>query len=169
MPRRPGFWRMHGLDKAPEGQAQRDLHEAEKTPGRTIMGVTRRVVEDNPESGHEIIGIVDFRLNWPEETTAYLGILLIAEPVQRQGFGTQALDLLQPWLASAAGIERMRLGVEQYNTNALLFFQRMGFYPNRRNQSRSGWRSMGAPASSWRRISAQISSRAGHWKTKTQI
>ncbi len=123
----PSFWRMHGLTAAPEGQALRDLREAEETPGRTIMGIVLRLDEENADSGHELVGIVDFRLHWPQESTGYLGILLVAEPYQRRGIGAQTLNLLIPWFSTSAGIVKLRLGVEQYNTDALLFFQRVGF------------------------------------------
>ena len=74
-----------------------------------------------------MIGLVDFRLHWPGEGIAYLGMLMVAEPLQRQAIGTQAWNLLAPWLASEAGIDKVRIGVEQFNTGAMAFFHRLGF------------------------------------------
>ena len=54
-------------------------------------------------------------------------MVLVAEPYQRQGFGSQAWRLLVPWLADQVGIEKIRLGVEQFNVGALCFFQHLGF------------------------------------------
>ena len=123
----PRCWGMYDLLDAPEGQAERDMREAEETPGRTLLGIISRQQDDDPEAGFEMIGLIDFRLYWPREDTAYLGMLMVAESHQRQGAGTQALHLLGQWLQSGAGVKTMRLGVEQFNTGALQFFQHTGY------------------------------------------
>lgn len=123
----PCYWGMYGLLGAPDGQAQRDLLEAENTPDRTMTGIVRRLQDDDAEAGFELIGLIDFRLHWPRERTAYLGMLMVAEPYQRRGVGTQAWALLGPWLAESVRIETVRLGVEQFNTGALQFFGKIGF------------------------------------------
>jgi RimJ/RimL family protein N-acetyltransferase len=123
----PRFWGMYDLLDAPEGQAERDMREAEGTPGRTMLGIISRRQDDDPEAGFEMIGLIDFRLYWPRQDTAYLGMLIVAEPYQRQGVGTQAMQLLGQWLQNDAGIKTVRLGVEQFNTSALQFFQHTGY------------------------------------------
>jgi RimJ/RimL family protein N-acetyltransferase len=123
----PGYWALYNMLTAPNGQAERDLVEAEETPGRTMMGIVQPVDSDNLEAGGEMIGLVDFRLNWPGDQIAYLGMVMVAEPLQRQGIGTQAWALLEPWLAENAGIRKVRIGVEQFNTGAMAFFHRLGF------------------------------------------
>jgi len=123
----PRFWAMYGLPTAPAGQAARDLDEVAQTPGRYLLGIIRRIDPANAQAGGELIGLADFRLYWPEERMAYLGMLMVAERYQRQGVGLQAWRLLVPWLAEAAGIQTVRLGVEQFNPGALLFFQKAGF------------------------------------------
>jgi ribosomal protein S18 acetylase RimI-like enzyme len=123
----PRYWSMYDLSGAPDGQAQRDLLEAENTPGRTMMGIVRRLQEDDPAAGFELIGLIDFRLHWPHTSTAYLGMLMVAEPYQRRGVGSRAWALIAPWLAQSAHVETVRLGVEQFNTDALQFFRHIGF------------------------------------------
>ncbi len=55
----------------------------------------------NLQVGGGLIGLADFRLYWPEERMAYLGMLMVAERYQRQGVDLQAWRLLvDPWLAS---------------------------------------------------------------------
>lgn len=124
----PGYWAMYGLAGAPEGQAQADLAAAGATPGRYLLGIVRRIDAKDAEAGAELIGLIDFRLHWPEEGTAYVGMLLVAEPYQRAGIGTQAWSLLAPWLAAAAKMVKVRTGVEQFNVSALKFWQRMGLH-----------------------------------------
>lgn len=123
----PGFWEKYDLLGAPEGQAQRDLEEAESTPGRAMMGIVRRIQADDPQAGFEMVGLVDFRVHWPQESTAYVGMVMVAEPYQRQGIGSQAWQLLRPWLAESAGVTTVCLGVEQFNPGALHFFRSAGF------------------------------------------
>lgn len=123
----PHFWEMYGLLATPAGQAARDLQEAAQTPNRYILGIIRRINPDDAAAGGELIGTVDFRLNWPDRGVAYIGMLMVAEPYQRQGVGLQAWRLLAPWLSQTAGIETARLGVEQFNPGALHFFQTAGF------------------------------------------
>jgi len=81
----------------------------------------------DPHAGAELIGMLDFRLHWPEESIAYIGMILVAEPYQRRGIGLQAWSLLKPWLAAAARIRTVRVGVEQFNTGCLQFWTRAGF------------------------------------------
>ncbi len=123
----PGYWAMYSMLTAPNGQAARDLAEAKETLGRTMMGIVKPIAPGNPDAGGEMIGLVDFRLHWPGEQIAYVGMVMVAEPLQRQGIGTQAWALLEPWLAGNAGIRKARVGVEQFNTGAMAFFHRLGF------------------------------------------
>lgn len=122
----PGYWQMYGLTGSPAGQALRDLEAAAETPGRTLVGIVTPVSAD-PQAGVEMVGLVDFRVGWPAPETAYVGMVMVAQPYQRQGIGTAAWALLAPWLAQQAHMTTARTGVEQFNTGALRFFQRLGF------------------------------------------
>ncbi len=123
----PHYWQMHGFSLYPEGQAENDLKAAAETPGRTLLGIVQRVDPTDPNQGAEMIGLIDFRLHWPGETVASIGLLMVAEPYQRRGIATQSWQLLANWLATSAGILKVRLGVEQFNTAALKFFESAGF------------------------------------------
>jgi RimJ/RimL family protein N-acetyltransferase len=123
----PGYWALYGLPAAPAGQAERDLLAGNTTPGRYLLGIVQRADEADAAAGAELIGVVDFRLHWPAEGVAYIGMLMVAEPYQRQGVGTQAWSLLAPWLAATAKISTARTGVEQFNVPALKFWQQAGF------------------------------------------
>ena len=122
----PGYWQLYNLPTVPEGQADKDIIEAEKTPGRTTMGIVRRIDRMNPKAGAELIGLVDFRMDWPTPGVAYLGMIMVAEPYQQQGIGRKAWRLLMQWLRKNK-IQKVRLGVEQFNPGALQFFQKLGF------------------------------------------
>jgi RimJ/RimL family protein N-acetyltransferase len=122
-----GYWQLYQLPGNPVDQAERDLRVADETPGRYMLGIVRRLVEADPSAGAELIGIVDFRLDWPMTAVAYVGMLLVAEPYQRQGIGRQAWQLLEPWLTTTAQMTKARLGVEQFNPPALKFFEQLGF------------------------------------------
>lgn len=123
----PGYWQLYNLPSSPANQAERDLRAGVETPGRYMLGIVRRLVADDASAGAELIGLVDFRLDWPEPAVVYLGMVMVAEPYQRQGVATQAWRLLEPWLADTARMHKARLGVEQFNPHALQFFQQLGF------------------------------------------
>lgn len=123
----PSYWQMYGMDACPENQAQRDLQAGDETPGRYMMGIVQRVDAADTQAGAELIGLLDFRLHWPQEKTAYIGMIMVADSCQRQGIATQAWQLLQPWLAETAQMETLRLAVEQFNHRSLPFFQHLGF------------------------------------------
>ena len=123
----PSYWAMYHLLVPPADQAERDLAEAAVTPGRTMMGIVKPVERGNAAAGAELIGLVDFRLHWPADQTASLGMIMVAEAYQRQGLGTKAWYTLRPWLTNQAGMNTVRLTVEQFNHGALAFFQRQGF------------------------------------------
>ena len=123
----PAYWDMYNLPGCPPDQAEQDLKAVAETPGRYMLGIVQRLDPYNAAAGGELIDVVDFRLHWPGERMAYIGMLMVAEPHQRRGVATQAWSLLQPWLVSSAGITRARLGVEQFNVRALKFWQAQGF------------------------------------------
>jgi len=123
----PEYWAMYDLAEAPPNQADRELVSAAETPGRYMLGVVRRLDPANADAGGELVGFVDFRLDWPDVGVAYVGMIMVAEALQRQGIGTQAWALLAPWLSSSAGIRTVRAGVEQFNVTALKFWEAQGF------------------------------------------
>ncbi len=123
----PHYWQMYHLPGSPEGQAARDLEAAQETPGRHLMGIVRRLVADDPAAGVEMVGVVDLRLHWPDPDVVYIGLVMVAEPYQRRGIGSEAWRLLRPWLSHSAKMTTARVGVEQFNPGALKFFQHIGF------------------------------------------
>jgi len=124
----PGYWQLYHLPGSPPDQAAADLRAAAATPGRTMVGLVRRLVADDLTAGAELVGIMDYRLHWPGNHTVYVGMVMVAERLQRRGIGRQAWHLLQPWLATAAQMSQARLGVEQFNPKALQFFKNLGFH-----------------------------------------
>ncbi len=123
----PGYWEMYHLPGAPAGQAGRDLAAVQEEAGRTALGILLPNQPGNPAAGAQLIGLLDFRTHWPEQGTVYVGMVMVAEPFQRQGAASAAWGLLEEWLAGQAGVGLARLTVEQFNLSALRFFQQLGF------------------------------------------
>ncbi len=123
----PAYWTMYHLAQAPAGQSARDLAAIEAEPGRMGLGIVAANEPGNPEAGAQLVGLIDLRLHWPDPDSAYIGIVLVAEPFQRQRVGSSAWALLEPWLATEGGVRDVKLGVEQFNPDALKFFQSLGF------------------------------------------
>ncbi len=123
----PAYWALFGIDGLPSDQAARDLAEAADDPTRTILGILQRVNPADPAAGQSMVGAVDLRRHYPDESDVTLGLLIVAEPHQRQGVGSAAWALLEAWLAQQPGLATARLSVEQFNTPALHFFTALGF------------------------------------------
>lgn len=138
----PSYWAMYNYLQAPPGQAANDMQAAEATPGRYLMGIVQpsdvTIARSEAQNASEpvppqqsgtgqLIGLIDFRLDWPENATVYLGMVMVAERYQRQGIGTAAWQLLRPWLQTEGKMTKARLAVEQFNTKGLQFFQSLGF------------------------------------------
>ena len=124
----PGYWALYNLPGCPPDQAARDLAAvAAEAPGRAMLGILQPADPAKPETGAELVGVLDFRLHWPADGVAYIGMLMVAEPYQRRGIGRQAWQLLRPWLANTARMAKVRLGVEQFNHTGLKFWECLGF------------------------------------------
>lgn len=137
----PSFWDLYGLLSAPEGQSERDLKAIDEESGRYAMGILLPNQPGNADAGAQLVGLIDFRLHWPEPGVCYVGMVMVAEPFQRQGIGREAWLTLEPWLANEAKMRSVRLAVEQFNPDALKFFEAIGFALTGQSQRvRSGQR-----------------------------
>jgi len=123
----PSYWAMYDLTGPPPNQADKELTAVAAEPGRFLLGIVRRLDPMDSSAGGELIGFVDFRLNWPDPGVVYIGMILVAEALQRQGISTQAWSLLSSWLVSTAGMHTARAGIEQFNFAALKFWEAQGF------------------------------------------
>jgi RimJ/RimL family protein N-acetyltransferase len=107
-----------------------------------MMGIVQRIDTDDPDSGVEMVGVIDFRLHWPDPNIVYVGMIMVAEPYQRQGIASAAWRLLAPWLAQSAQMTLARAGIEQFNLGGLQFLQSLGFHltgDSNRIQSGKRW------------------------------
>lgn len=140
----PAYWALYEQLAAPELQALHDLREAGQTPGRTLMGILLPLTASpslsatdagggdvesrlTSHASAEMVGFIDLRMHHPGNSVTTIGMIMVAEPGQRQGHASAALALLEAWLASSAGMTKLRAGVEQFNPGALHFFQHNGF------------------------------------------
>jgi len=58
---------------------------------------------------------------------AWIALLLIAEPYQRQGYGAEAYGLIEQAIFADPDVQTIGLGVLVNNGPAIAFWQRMGF------------------------------------------
>jgi len=75
-----------------------------------------------------MIGCVDLIRGYPDEHTALLGLLLLAEPYQRMGFGTAAYRAVEDYVRHwGPHWERLRIGVVRTSEEVLPFWTKLGF------------------------------------------
>jgi RimJ/RimL family protein N-acetyltransferase len=73
------------------------------------------------------VGCADLIRGYPTESFAFIGLLLIAEPLENQGYGTEVFRKLCEVASSWQGCNRLRLGVLESNERAMRFWARLGF------------------------------------------
>jgi len=79
--------------------------------------------------GAQMIGCADVIRGYPNHSTAYLGLLLIAEPFQVRGVGRASFVELESVVARWSGCDRIRLSVIRTNDRVIPFWQKLGFAP----------------------------------------
>lgn len=80
-------------------------------------------------------GVVDLIWDFPEPGTAFIGLFLLEEAVQRQGVGTRFYAALEQWVRQShhsilSPIRRLRLAVVDCNPGSETFWQKQGFQFN---------------------------------------
>lgn len=77
--------------------------------------------------GSEMVGCIDVIRGYPTENIASLGLMLIAEPHQRQGIGTAAYAELERIVEAWGSCNRIRLQVQMTNADVIAFWRKVGF------------------------------------------
>jgi RimJ/RimL family protein N-acetyltransferase len=116
----PGYFTLTEGAPPERDAAARLLDEAEADPARRVLLLAGR--------GGRALGVLDLWLDQPEPGTAHVGLLLVAEAFQGQGYGAEATFALERALA-AAGYGCLRLSVGDENHGAHAFWARVGFAP----------------------------------------
>lgn len=79
----------------------------------------------------QLVGQVDFQVNprhlyKKDISTAWIGIMIGEEAARGKGIGYLALQYVEQEIR-AQGLQRLELGVFEFNTNAFKLYQRMGY------------------------------------------
>ena len=78
-------------------------------------------------SDNEMFGCADIIRGYPNEKVAMIGLLLMSEKFQNQGFGRMTYGLVENLCLSWPEIERARIGVVETNSLVMPFWEKMGF------------------------------------------
>jgi ribosomal protein S18 acetylase RimI-like enzyme len=112
------FARTEGRLPGPDAAVQL-LADAEIDDHRKVFALVPRV-------GGPAVGVLDLHLDYPEPATAQIGLLLFREACQGLGYGKETTAAVEAALARA-GYRALRLSVVDENTEAKLFWERLGF------------------------------------------
>jgi len=83
----------------------------------------------------EIVGVLDAVRDYPEEAAWWIGLLMLAPALRRQGLGQDAFCAFSEYVCIHGG-RRIMLGVVEENQPALQFWQKMGFSLLRKTEPR---------------------------------
>ena len=78
-------------------------------------------------SGDEMIGCAEVIRGWNAPHKTIIGLLLLAEPWQRQGLGRAFATLVEQKIAGWPGMTTVRIAVLASNGGALAFWHRLGY------------------------------------------
>jgi GNAT superfamily N-acetyltransferase len=74
--------------------------------------------------GEQMVGCADVIRAYPKKESAWIGLLLIAEPYQRRGIGAIAYELLENQIRAWPGIQSICLSVIRTNDHVLPFWKK---------------------------------------------
>ena len=74
-----------------------------------------------------LIGVIDCLIGYPNEATAYIGLLLLSEEYHSIGLGKLSYNLLEDHLRTFPRIKKIRLAVVESNNQVLKYWEKMGF------------------------------------------
>ncbi len=74
----------------------------------------------------QLVAVVDYIERYPNDKTVWLGLLMVAEYLQRRGIGYSIIEQLLD-AVKANGFSSVQLGVIVENHGALAFWQAVGF------------------------------------------
>lgn len=121
----PLFFRYH-----PPAATRQSIREDLRAlpPGRTMadkfyLGFFAPEGAEGPE---RLAAVLDLVLGWPRVDTAYLGLFMVAGPLQGRGVGSGIVAGCLARLA-ALGFSTVRLAVDEGNPQSLAFWQKNGF------------------------------------------
>ena len=86
----------------------------------------RKVFVLVPRAGGPAVGVLDLHLHYPEPRIAQIGLLLFREACQGLGYGKETTAAVEAALGRL-GYRALRLSVVDENTDAKIFWERLGF------------------------------------------
>ena len=85
--------------------------------------------------GDSIIAVMDLIDRYPDDETAFIGLLMVAKSLQGHGVGTFIVNALTEAL-KAKHYKRIRLGYIKTNRSAQRFWLKQGFHPTESESAR---------------------------------
>jgi RimJ/RimL family protein N-acetyltransferase len=113
---------------------QRDYAVAQLVPGRVFAALRER-------DSSELVGVIDWMYENPDDGEAWLGLIMIARSRQRRGFAHEAVSALAGHVAGT-GRRRLRAAVIEGNAAGVSNIGALGFteIDRRPTNTALGWR-----------------------------
>jgi len=78
-------------------------------------------------TGRQVVGYLDYKLDYPEAGDATVNLLLIHSAVQSNGIGRRCVEDLEDRLRSLGEVKRVLASIFGQNTRAQRFWERLGY------------------------------------------
>ena len=102
-------------------EVERELEAAAQDPKRCV-----ELLIDTTELGNiQIVGYLDYKLDYPEPGDATVNLLLIPEALQSRGYGRRSIGLLEAGLQGRA--KRILASIYSSNPRAKRFWRSLGY------------------------------------------
>jgi GNAT superfamily N-acetyltransferase len=113
-------------------EVQRELEAAASDPRRRVELILAPLADQaegrfvDEQSGHAVVGYLDYKLAYPEAGDATVNLLLIPEPLQRRGYGKRCARDLEQRLRGQ--VKRLLASIYGRNPGATRFWSSLGYH-----------------------------------------
>jgi ribosomal protein S18 acetylase RimI-like enzyme len=129
----PGYFEVISIPVPTLAEVRTDLETAARDPRRSteliLLPPTQRAPVDSeltdPVSGRQVVGYLDYKLDYPEEGDATVNLLLVSGDVQGRGIGSRCVRDLEKRLHGRS--RRILASIYGRNPRARRFWEGLGY------------------------------------------
>lgn len=121
------------LESAPKYSLNVSGEEANENAGKeTFEAIPENFEYSNKHvigvyNENDLVGVIDLLIGYPNQKTAYIGLMLLSEKNQTRGIGRVVYSELEKYIDLHGAISKISLSVVESNSAVIGFWNKMGF------------------------------------------